>query len=113
MDLQANWKAALIDFLDSGNKSGIKEIIKNHPEVITSVDGYFPDLHRIFDISIGFRSYRICRKISECEKLTLSLIKNDTLSDVEGVPIWLSGEKLKVWAENPAEEDTDWELWRQ
>ena len=116
MDLQANLKAALIDFLDSGNKSGIKEIIKNYPEVITSLDGDFPDLHRIFDISIGFRSYRICRKISECEKLTLSLIKNDASSDVEGAPICLTGDKLRVWAEseveNPSKEAIDWEVWR-
>ena len=112
MDLQANLKAALIDFYENGNKSGIKQIIKNHPEIVTPVHGGFPDLHRIFDISIGFRSYRVCRMISEGEKLTLSLIKNDASSDVDGVPIWLNGEKLKVWAENPTEEDTDWELWR-
>ena len=116
MDLQTNLKTALIDFYDNGNKSGIKQIIKNYPEIVTPVHGDFPDLHRIFDISIGFRSYRVCRKISEGEKLTLSLIKNDASSDVEGAPIWLTGEKLRVWAESevesPSKEAIYWEVWR-
>ena len=114
MDLQNDLKTALMNFLEKGEKSIIKNIINNNPEIFISKHGEYPDFHRIVDISLGGKSYRVCREISSGEKLTFSLI--DKPSDIPGVPIWLEGEKLKLWAkleeENHSDVQTDWDIYK-
>ena len=75
----------------------------------------FKFFHRIADICVGSKCYRVSRQISKGEKITLSLIDN-VKDDISGVPIWLEGEKLKEWAqaeeEDPSQGPTDWEKYR-
>ncbi len=93
----------------------LRETIEKHPEVMSSDYGIYPDFHRIADICIGSKCYRVCRQISEGEKITLSLI-DEPISDVPGVPIWLEAEKLKEWArseeDDPSQGPIDWEQYR-
>ncbi len=114
MNLQNELKAALINFLDSGDESVMQSIIANHPEIVTSSYGDYPDTHRVVDVCIGNKHYRVCRQISTGENLTFSLI--DEAMDDPGVPLWLDGEKLIAWAkseeENPSDEPTNWENFR-
>lgn len=114
MNLQFALKTSLIDFLTSGNESSLVTIIDEHPEILTSVYGDYPDFHRVVDVSIGGRHYRVCRQISKDENLTLSFI--DEPSDIAGVPIWLEGEKLREWAKSeendPSDQPIDWEKYR-
>lgn len=114
MSLQKELKPALASFLNSGNENSLISIINAHPEIVMSSFGDYPDLHRIVDICVGGKCYRVCRQISTGEKLTLSLV--DKALDDPGVPIWLEGEKLKKWAkseeDNPSDEPTDWDSYR-
>ncbi|RCS56456.1 hypothetical protein [Parvibium lacunae] len=114
MNLQLELKSSLINFLTSGDESSLIAMIDEHPEIVTSVYGDYPDFHRVVDVVIGGKYYRVCRQISNDERLTLSVI--DEPSDVSGVPIWLEGEKLRKWAEaeeeDPSDEPVDWEKYR-
>jgi hypothetical protein len=114
MILQNELKSALVGFLNSGDESAIQSIIAAHPEIVTSSYGDYPDTHRVVDIRIGNKRYRVCRQISTGEKLTLSLI--DEVMDDPGVPLWLDGEKLRAWAkseeESPSDESIDWENYK-
>lgn len=114
MNIQNEIKSALVVFLDSGDESLLQSIIAAHPEIVTSNYGEYPDTHRVVDVCIGNKKYRVCRQISNGEKLTFSSI--DEVMDDSGVPLWLTGEKLMIWAkseeENPSDEPTDWESFR-
>lgn len=114
MSLQNDLKSALIDFLSLGNDFALGSIIKDHPEIITSSYGEYPDCHRIVDVCLEHKHYRICRQISAGEKLTVSSI-DEALDDL-GVPIWLDGDQLIKWAkseeDNPSDGPIDWEIYR-
>ena len=114
MNLQNELKSSLIAFLDSGDEASLRLLIDENPEVIESGCGDYPDFHRVVDINIGNKHYRVCRQISADEKITLSSIEKAL--DETGVPIWLEGEKLRQWAkaeeDDPSDEPVDWENYR-
>lgn len=113
MSLQDKLKLLLSDYLESGDKSGLLAILEEYPEAVSAESGEYPDFHRITDIQLGSKIYRVCRQISQNEKLTFMEI--DELKDqVPGVPLWLEGEKLKAWAEEDSDTDepVDWESYR-
>ncbi|MCE3607541.1 hypothetical protein LXA47_28635 [Massilia sp. P8910] len=97
MNLQSELRFALSDFLVSGNAAMLQFIIEKNPEIVVSYKGEYPDVHRITDVSLGDKCYRVCRQISAGEKLIFAPI-NEVMVE-PGVPLWLSGEKLNVWAE--------------
>jgi hypothetical protein len=107
-------KSALADFLDSKNDATLKNIIDIHPEIVGPMSGDYPDMHRVMDLMVGNKCYRVCRIISQNEKLILFEI--DKIMDNPGVPLWLCGEKLLEWAlseeENPSSDPVDWEYFR-
>ena len=114
MSLQSKLKGMLKDFFKSGDASNLELLVESHPELIAKNFGDYPDFHRVVDVQIGDKHYRICRQISAGESLTFSPI--DKARDEPGVPIWLEGEKLKAWAhdevENPSDDPTDWDVYR-
>jgi hypothetical protein len=115
VSLQDKLKFSLKEYFASGDEVGLLTILGAHPELVSSEYGEYPDFHRIADIRLGAKCYRVCRQISKDEQLTFMQI-DELMDDMAGVPIWLEGEKLKEWAE--AEEDgeveipVDWENYR-
>jgi hypothetical protein len=107
-------KSALTDFLDSGNDAALKNIIDIYPATVSSMSGDYPDMHRVMDLIVGNKCYRVCRIISQNEKLIL--VEINEIMDSPGVPLWLCGEKLLEWAfseeENPSSDPVDWEYFR-
>ncbi|WP_159674593.1 hypothetical protein [Andreprevotia sp. IGB-42] len=114
MNIQSQLKHALSHYLESGNEEELRQALTAHPEVISAEYGEYPDMHRLVDLRIGGRNFRVCRQISQRESITLIPIED--LVDTPGVPLWLTGEKLVVWAtdeeENPSDEPTDWDRYR-
>jgi hypothetical protein len=115
VSLQDKFKLLLSDYLELGDKAGLLAILEEYPEAVSAEYGEYPDFHRITDIQLGSKIYRVCRQISQNEKLTFMAI--DELRDqVSGVPLWLEGEKLKAWAEaeedDSTDEPVDWESYR-
>jgi hypothetical protein len=114
MNLQEQFKHQAHEFANTGDGAGLSALIANHPELCTTQAGEYPNFHRILDIWVGGRFFRVCRQISHGEALVAVPI--DEPSDVPGVPLWLTGEKLREWAvdeeENPSDEPTDWNKYR-
>lgn len=114
MTIQDDLKIAIEAYLAGGDKLLLENIIKRNPEIITTKSGEIPDFHRIMDIKIKGKFYRLCREISNNESLLLKL--TNVPSDVDGVPFWLQGEKLKSWAneelENPSDGPIEWDKYR-
>ena len=111
--MQDKLKLLLSDYFESGNEAGLLVILEESPEVVSAEYGEYPDFHRITDIQLGSKFYRVCRQISQNEKLTFMDI-DELMDQAPGVPLWLEGEKLKAWAENDSDTDepVDWESYR-
>ncbi|ALV08952.1 hypothetical protein [Roseateles depolymerans] len=114
MGIQEQLKDALISFLESGDATEIGEIIASNPDLVSFNCGDYPDVHRVMDLQLNGKSFRVCRQLSRAENITLTPI--DEPSETPGVPLWLTGERLMRWAtdetENPADEPTDWSKYR-
>jgi hypothetical protein len=114
MSIQSQIKDALLRYLESGDVTDFGRLIDACPEIISIGYGEYPDMHRLMDLKVEDRNFRVCRQISQKENITLTPI--DDLSDTPGVPLWLTGEKLTLWAaheqENPSNEPTDWSKYR-
>ena len=110
MSVQSQLKSALSRYLESGDGVELRKVLTAHPEVISEEYGEYPDVHRLVDLRVGDRNFRVCRKISQDELITLVPIGE--MFDAPGVPLWLTGDKLALWASNekddPSDEPTDW-----
>lgn len=64
----------------------------------------------MIDLRVGERGFGDCRLILQGELIILAPIEE--VSDTPGVPLWLTGEKLMLWAivgkENSSDEPSDW-----
>ena len=114
MSVQGQLKSALSDYLEHDDEAELSHILASNPEVVSAEYGEYPDVHRLVDVRIGERSFRVCRQISQGELITLTPIEE--VIDTPGVPLWLTGEKLALWAaneeEDPSDEPTDWNRYR-
>lgn len=103
-------RQALFRYIESGDVSELREILVSHPNLVSGGAGDYPDVHRLMDVVIDGSGFRVCRRISEGESICFAPI-ND-ISNVPGVPLWLTGERLTLWAaqeeENPADSPFDW-----
>jgi hypothetical protein len=110
MSIQSQIKDALFRYLESGDLTELGNLLISCPEIISVNHGEYPDVHRLMDFQLGRKSFRVCRQISQGENITLTPL--DDPSDTPGVPLWLTGEKLMLWAahekENPSDGPTDW-----
>ncbi|MNY49106.1 hypothetical protein D3C86_1845000 [compost metagenome] len=86
----------------------------SHPAIIPRLSDEYPDAHRLLDLRLGGENFRVCRQISRKEMIVL--VPTEELFDTPGVPLWLAGEKLALWAMNEAQdssdEPTDWSRYR-
>jgi hypothetical protein len=78
----------------------------------------YPELHRICDIDLCGRAYRVLRYVDRAGgDPELFLVPTDVPGlDQPGVPYWLQGNALIQWIhdeiERPAEDQVDWEQYR-
>ena len=112
---QHRLREALRKYVETGDESEMQAAIDAHPELISESAGEYPDFHRVMDLVVGGRSFRVCRWISKGEMLLLVPTKRADPSNA-GVPLWLSRDRLRDWAEeeeeNPSQDATDWEEYR-
>ena len=112
--MQHEFWSCLTDFLQTGASDGLQTWIQSHPEVLVAPLGEYPDVHRIVDVQLETGVFRICRQISAGEELTAAPIDKPWKSP--GVPLWLTGDKLRQWAaleaQEPSDEPTDWSTYR-
>ncbi|WP_156331365.1 hypothetical protein [Pseudomonas kilonensis] len=110
MSIQYQLKSALFRYLEFGDSAELFKVLSIHPEIISEKYGEYPDVHQLIDLRVGGRGFRVCRQISQGELITLVSIEE--VFDTPGVPLWLTGEKLVLWAidekESPSDEPTDW-----
>lgn len=115
-ELKLAWERYLTDL----NKESLLTAIEKH-SITLPRDQAYPFLHRICDIEIDSRFFRVVRAADEDE--TVYIVQCETPSiDRPGVPYWLKGEKLRLWIdlelgneENEdydSESETNWEVFR-
>jgi hypothetical protein len=106
-------------FLKNGDKDAPLKAIENSTDS-PSDDFDYPYLHRICDMEIRGRAYRVVRVADEDESVYIN--ECDTYSEVGGVPYWLNGEQLRRWIRLETGEElnddydpesaTNWEMFR-
>lgn len=108
---QEELKSSLKIFLELGDADPLEETIAAFPDLCGELVGEYPDLHRIADIRIGESCFRVCRKTSCNERITLVPIE-EAIDTITGVPLWLEGEQLRRWVQHessePTKGPTDW-----
>lgn len=115
----AKLKQAWESFLENGDKEALLKAIESFSDPLPD-DFDYPYVHRICDIKICDRTYRVVRLADELESVYIN--ECDTGSEVGGVPYWLKGEKLRRWIrletgdefddDYKPESETDWEMFR-
>ena len=114
-EAQEKLREALQDYLESGDPAQVDRLLKLHPELISEAHGDYPDFHRVLDLSVSGRALRVCRWVSKGEELSLLPIAQADES-AEGVPLWLTGRRLRDWldheTDSPEDGPTDWDRYR-
>ena len=108
---------AYSQFLDDGDVTSFLEAISQHGGRAPSDDVDYPHSHRICDVTLDSRGFRICRVYDVDDRSSrLFVFPSDYVSDHTGVPFWLTGDALHRWvvdeAESPAKAEIDWEQFR-
>jgi len=109
-ELNRSLRMAVEQFLTSGTDDVLLRLIGDHPELSRRCAHKYPFAHRIQDLVVRGRTYRVLRCVTCAERLTLEPTDH-TCADL-GVPLWLVGEHLAYWARRVVKygEDgpTDW-----
>lgn len=107
-DLRTSWERFLQDDDESAFIGAIRSAKFERPI------GEYPWLHRISDIQLSNKWYRVIRFVDEAEQVFIQ--DCDTPSAEPGVPYWLQGDALRRWIrdeeEAPAKGPIDWEQYR-
>ncbi len=87
-----------------------------HPRATLDCGHEYPHLHRVCDVALSGRMFRVNRCVTCGEALFFRPIPADVARpDEPGVPYRLSGAKLARWVDdvrrNDPKEETDWELY--
>lgn len=64
LSIQCQLKSALFRYLESGDSAELFKVLSIHPEIISEKYGEYPDVHRLIDLRVGERGFRVCRQIS-------------------------------------------------
>jgi hypothetical protein len=111
--LRLIWEQYLLD----GEPTPLLAFIEAHPESMTACSHEYPHMHRICDIILNEKAFRVTRCVSCGEELSFPPITSDIAQcGGSGVPYWLSGAKLSQWVEDVTshdpEEAADWHKYR-
>ena len=103
-------------FLDEADEAALLSFIENHEELREVPALAYPYLHRLRDVALEGQGFRAIRAvIDDSEQLFFTQIADPNL-DVQGVPEWITGAKLKAWIlkedASPSKGDVDWERYR-
>jgi hypothetical protein len=103
-------------FLAGGPPKPLLELLDRHPELQAACDHKYPFAHRIRDLSLGDRYFRLGRCILCGERLFLAPIDREIYMEEEGAPLWLTGKGLRDWAKHedrqPMKDSVNWEDYR-
>ena len=111
--LRVLWEQYLLD----GHAMPLLAFIEAHPQSMAACGHEYPHLHRVCDITLSGKAFRVTRCFTCGEELSFCPITTDIHRPYEsGVPHWLSGDKLAKWIEDVSNDDpkepTDWERYR-
>ncbi len=88
-----------------------------HPQSMADCGHEYPSVHRVCDISLDGKAFRVTRCFTCGEALSFRPIPPEIAGPNEsGVPYWLSGDKLAQWVKDVSsddpKDDTDWERYK-
>jgi hypothetical protein len=111
--LRALWEA----FTLSGDASPLTTFLAKHAWTRRHCGHEYPYLHRIGDVILEGRAFRVARCTSCGEELSFEpLVPEQAAVESPGAPYWLTGDGLKRWtaaeAANPSKASIDWDAYR-
>ncbi len=106
--------ARLEDLIGREDEAGLSAFLAEHPSLTTECGHPYPYFHRVLDLSLGGKPFRLGRCVRCGERLTLTPIDPSVANlQVAGVPLEFKGEALRKWVEkeakSPAKEAIDWD----
>jgi hypothetical protein len=110
---RADWEA----YVRSRDESALLAAVAAQPER-PPPDADYPEFHRLRDVDLRGRAYRVYRLIDPDDGQERLFIEPTDVPDFgrEGVPHRLQGKALRRWvreeAANPAKNDIDWDAYR-
>jgi len=109
-------KQEIEGFLTTGDALPILSLLRSNPDVQVPCAHAYPFLHRIQDLVLEGRPYRLLRCATCADRLVLEPSSQEAMES-PGVPLWLIGEALLYWARReknyPSEGPIDWEAIRR
>lgn len=98
-------------FLRDGDEDSLVRFLEIESDQGDSCEHSYPTRHRIQDVIFRGASYRLSRCVACGERLFLERV--DAAIDTPGVPLWVTGDALKQWVQDPDEPAIDSEEhWR-
>jgi len=93
--------SALETYFATGEESSLLPVLVHYSDIHVDCCHQFPAKHRIADIRIGDRSYRIVRCVFCKESFQVFAISSKIARPhVPGAPLWLRGDSLRYWVLN-------------
>lgn len=86
-----------------GDPSLVIAYLLEHPSLmlIRPCNHSYPERHRVCDIEVDGKYYRILRCVTCSERLAFEQIREESAcTSVLGLPLWLTGEHLRRWVAN-------------
>jgi hypothetical protein len=106
--------AAWERYLSDGNGEALLASVDGDAPVLRPKQEEYPELHRLRDVEIGGRAYRVLRlaKLNRTEDRLFIEVTDFHNFDAEGVPYGLQGEALRRWIRDeiasPTKAEKDW-----
>src|SRR5688572_13833338 len=111
-ELRALWEQYEL----TGDTEPLAAFVETQASSLAECEHEFPYKHRICDVQLRGRYFRVLRCVECDEQLAFVPIAPNLARDVPGVPYWLQGEVLAAWlaeeAECPTKAPVDWERYR-
>ena len=110
-------KDAYQRFLRDNDEAALLAAIGALPRHLLSKDVEYPEVHRICDIRLLGKTFRVCRLVDvEDGEVRVFIEPTSFASDEPGVPYWLQGERLLEWIREETEctskGPSDWDAYR-
>ena len=112
-----NLKDAYERFLRDNDEAALLAATEALPRHSLSNDVEYPEVHRICDIRLLGKTFRVCRLVDVDDgEVRVFIEPTSFASDEPGVPYWLQGERLLGWirdeTESPSKGPVNWDAYR-
>ncbi|MHA3774822.1 hypothetical protein ACXR0O_25155 [Verrucomicrobiota bacterium sgz303538] len=96
-ECQTELRTAAVEYFSSGTSTALENFLMEWPQGIPLCGHDYPEAHRICDIRLMGRPFRLVRCAVCVENLSLYEVRESAFGPSSGVPFWLKGACLNQW----------------